>query len=100
MPTSRRSGPSADTSRPATQTCPVAAGSTPAIARSSTVLPAPEGPNSTSVSPGSTASDDAVEHVVLAERDLQVADDQASVRVLGHPFTAPRLRPSTSHRCA
>ena len=54
MPTSRASGPSPTTDWPAILMSPASGATMPAISRSSTVLPAPDGPKIAIVSPRST----------------------------------------------
>ncbi len=55
MPMSRRSGPSPRTDRPAMRMSPESGSLTPETSRSSTVLPPPEGPQTTTVSPAATS---------------------------------------------
>ncbi|MFO1282804.1 MAG: hypothetical protein U1F51_10090 [Burkholderiales bacterium] len=52
MPHSRERTSAAVTSRPASRTAPDCARTNPAIRRSSVVLPQPDGPMQTSISPG------------------------------------------------
>ncbi|RUW73148.1 hypothetical protein EOA31_13840, partial [Mesorhizobium sp. M4B.F.Ca.ET.049.02.1.2] len=55
--TPRNSASTSVMSSPPIRILPSSGSMTPAIMRSSTVLPAPDGPNSTSVSPSATLSD-------------------------------------------
>ncbi|GCC48728.1 hypothetical protein chiPu_0032652, partial [Chiloscyllium punctatum] len=57
MPMPRRSGGAPTTERPPIRMSPSSGSNMPAIIRSSTVLPLPDGPNTATISPGSTASD-------------------------------------------
>src|SRR6516164_1421420 len=57
MPTPRRSGGAPTIDCPPTRMSPSSGSNMPAIMRKSTVLPLPEGPNTATISPGSTARD-------------------------------------------
>src|ERR1700722_2776854 len=57
MPMPRASGGTSATSRPCRRIAPASSSSTPAMSRNSTVFPTPDGPNTTTISPVSAASE-------------------------------------------
>src|SRR5262245_26142231 len=57
MPIPRRSGGAPTMDRPATWMSPSSGSNMPATMRSSTVFPLPDGPNTATISPGSTIND-------------------------------------------
>ena len=67
-------------SRPAKRTVPAITGSSPDIARSSVVLPAPFGPSSATTSPAAIVDVDAVQHADLAVAGSQALHLQAAVQ--------------------
>ena len=67
MPTSRSSGARWVTVWSPIRIAPASGSWMPAIRRNSTVLPQPDGPNTTTVSPCSTASEALLQHGLAAE---------------------------------
>ena len=76
MPKSRAAGGSRDTSRPAISIMPSSCGSRPAIARSSVVLPQPEGPRKQTNSPFVTSRSMFFSAVKRPKRFVEAADAQ------------------------
>ena len=68
MPKSRAAGGSRDTSRPPISMVPSFCGSRPAMARSSVVLPQPEGPRKQTSSPLAMSSETSFSAVKLPKR--------------------------------